>query len=359
MPVKVKVRNFQSIASADIEIDRFTVVTGSNNTGKTTLQRAIRGVFQNTKGTAFIREGETSTSVEVDFGKDGKVKWSKGTGARDRPTYNINGGADIYPGSSVPEEVAAFGVVPIQAGGQEVWPTIAQQFTGQVFLLDRPGSALAEAIADVERVGQLNRALRSSESDRRQASAALRVRMEDLVKHEVDAKFYEGLDPALDSISALEATRESLATVGRAVEGLTALQDRLLVARAEAERLAPIASIQVPAVKAVQDIQDELEALRSIQRRLAAAKASVAHYDGINEVLVEVDEAPVERVLSALNVLVDLQDRLEAARENVKDQRVKLQKAEQIQTVTSDAAEAELAEIGYCPTCQQATGIVG
>jgi DNA repair ATPase RecN len=356
VPVKVKVRDFQSIRSADVEIDGFTVVTGSNNSGKTALQRAVRGVFQNTKGTAFVREGAQKCVVEVDFGKDGKVKWSKGTGKRDRPTYNINDGPDIHPGSSVPDEVAAFGVVPIQAGGQEVWPTIAPQFTGQVFLLDRPGSALAEAIADVERVGQLNRALRASETDRRQASAALRVRMEDLVKHEADAKFYEGLDVALNAIKALEPVRESLATVDRAIDGLSSLRDRLTVARAEAARLLPVDAITVPPVQAMQDIQDELEAKQALKQRLEAAQAEAARYDGINDVLVVVDEAPAERVLSAIDVLTDLRDRLEAAREGVKDQRVALQKAEQLQTVTLDAAEAVLVEVGYCPTCRKMAG---
>jgi len=351
MPVTIRAKNFQSIRNAEIVVDRFTVCTGTNNSGKTALQRAIRGVFQNTGGTAFIREGETQCSVEVDFGKDGKVKWSKGTGKRDRPTYVVNDGDPMYPGTAVPPEVAAFGVIPIQAGGQEVWPTIAPQFTGQIFLLDRPGSALAEAVADVERVGQLNRALRASESDRRQAAAALKVRQDDITKHEAELKAFDGLDDALAAVTALEASRLNVANVGRAVSGLTDLRDRLEAARADAKKLAPVAEITVPDGADVTVIQDELEALRDIRDRLIAAQAEVTKYDGINDLLVEVDPAPVRRVKSALDVLTSLRGRLRKAEASVVTRQRELDEAEVAQADAAEAAEAVLAELGSCPVC--------
>jgi DNA repair ATPase RecN len=360
MPVTIRARNFQSIASAEVEVDRFTVVTGTNNSGKSALQRAIRGVFQNTGGTAFIREGETTCSVEVDFGKDGKVWWEKGTGKRDRPTYVINDGEPLYPGASVPDEVAAFGIVPIQAGGQEVWPTIAPQFSGQIFLLDKPGSALAEAVADVERVGQLNRALRSSESDRRQAAATLKVRQIDLVKQEATVESFDGLDEAVEAVDALEERRTKVVTVGRAVVRLAELRDQLQEALESSKKLAPVADITLPDPGEVKRLKRELIELRDLQARLAAAKAEEAKYKGINEVLVEVDEEPSKRVLAALNVLVELRTRLNKAESAVVVQQEGLEQAEAEQAEAEQAeaeqaeaeqAEAELTELGQCPTC--------
>jgi chromosome segregation ATPase len=351
MPVTIRAKNFQSIKNAEIVVDRFTVCTGTNNSGKTALQRAIRGVFQNTGGTAFIREGEKTCEVEVDFGKDGKVKWSKGTGKRDRPTYVVNDGDPMYPGTAVPPEVAAFGVIPIQAGGQDVWPTIAPQFTGQIFLLDRPGSALAEAVADVERVGQLNRALRASESDRRQAAAALKVRLADIVTHEAELQAFDGLDDALAAVTALEGTRSLVANVGRAVNGLTDLRDRLDAARADAEKLAPVAEITVPDGAEVTAIRDELADLRGLRDRLLSARAEVAKYDGINELLVEVDPAPVRRVKSALDVLTGLSGRLRKAEAAVVTRQRELDEAEMVLADAAEAADAALAELGSCPVC--------
>ncbi len=355
MAVTIRAKNFQSIQDCTVEVDRFSVVTGTNNSGKTALQRAARGVFQNTPGTAFIREGETTCSVEVDFGKDGKVLWEKGTGKRDRPTYIINDGEPIYPGASVPDEVAAFGVVPIQVGGQEVWPTVAPQFTGQIFLLDRPGSALAEAVADVERVGQLNRALRASESDKRQASAALKVRQVDLAKHEAEVARFEGLDDALAAVQALEGQRNQVVTVGRAVERLTDLRDRLKDAKRAAARLAPVNQIMVPSAEEARQIGKELEELRGLKAKLESTKAVVAKYEGIQGVLVECSEEPAERVLAALDILIDLRERLNRAQRSVVDRDAELKQAEQEHVQAVEAADALLGELGTCPTCGTST----
>jgi len=330
-------------------------VQGHLVTHNTALQRAARGVFQNTPGTAFIREGETTCSVEVDFGKDGKVRWEKGTGKRDRPTYIINDGEPIYPGASVPDEVAAFGVVPIQVGGQEVWPTVAPQFTGQIFLLDRPGSALAEAVADVERVGQLNRALRASESDKRQASAALKVRQVDLAKHEAEVARFEGLDAALAAVQALEGQRNQVVTVGRAVERLTDLRDRLKDAKRAAARLAPVNQIMVPSAEEARQLGKELEELRGLKARLESTKAVVAKYEGIQGVLVECSEEPAERVLAALDILIDLRERLNRAQRSVVDRDAELKQAEQEHVQAVEAADALLGELGTCPTCGTST----
>ena len=395
MPVKITAKNFQSIKEATIEVEHFTVVTGPNNSGKTSVMRATRGVFQNTGGSAFIRHGEKQCSVEIDFGEDGKVEWSKGTGKRDRPTYVINGGKPIHPGSSVPDEVAAFGVCPIEAGGQDVWPTIAPQFTGQIFLLDRPGSALAEAVADVERVGQLNRGLRASERDKRQASAALKVRKADLSEHQAEADRFEGLDEAVDAIHALDAKRKKLVLIARAITGLADLRDRLQTARGDVEKLAPVADIAVPTSETARgitadlvelgELEDMCDRLQSAQagvakwtpvsnitlsdgseakallaemtvlQRLKAdydvAKAEEDKYAGIGQVLVAVDEAPAQRVLAALNVLQGLEGRFSSARSSVLEIREDLEQAEVLLVEATTAADAVLAEIGQCPTC--------
>ena len=350
MPVRVHVQNFQSIREAEIEINGFTVVTGTNNTGKTALQRAIRGVFQNTPGTSFIREGETACQVTVDFG-DHRVTWSKGTGKRDRPTYILDGGEPLYPGQGVPEEVEALGVVPIQAGGQEVWPTIAPQFSGQIFLLDKPGSAVAEAVADVERVGQLNRALSKAESDRRAAAATLKVRTSDLVGFEVQAQKFQGLDEAVAEVKLLEDSFGNAQRLGKAVQGLTTLRERLAVARGAVAALAPAGAIQIPDSKDAQVLRQELEALRKVQQRLQKAQQESHRLAGADTLMVSVDEGASRRLLDGMKVLKEFRTRLTQAH-----QRVETGQAELALAVTA-ASEADIAfnealtDLGMCPTC--------
>lgn len=357
MPVRVHVSNFQSIREAEVEIAGFTVVTGTNNTGKTALQRAIRGVFQNTPGTSFIREGESTCQVTVDLG-DHKVTWSKGTGKKDRPTYILDGGAPLYPGQGVPEEVVALGVAPIQAGGQEVWPTIAPQFSGQIFLLDKPGSVVAEAVADVERVGQLNRALTKAESDRRASAATLKVREADLINLEAQAQRFQGLDDAVASVTALEGSYQALQRLAKAVQGLVTLRDRLTAARSQAARLAPVEGIQaqIPVDSEVIAFRNKLRDLQGLQQRLQKARQEVKRYSGAEKLLAAVDEAPCRRLLEGLKVLKALDARLTAALHRVEATELELATAQMEAAAADTAFNEALTAMGQCPTCGAVVG---
>ena len=350
MPVQVRVTNFQSIKEANIEIDGFTVVTGTNNTGKTSLQRAIRGVFQNTPGTNFIRHGETTCAVAVDFG-DRKVIWSKGTGARDRPTYIVDAGNPLYPGQAVPSEVAALGVIPIKAGGQDVWPNLAPQFVGQIFLLDKPGSVLAEAVADVERVGQLNRALSRSESDRRSAATTLKVRQADLVKLESDVARFEGLDDVHARVTALAESRHQAMRIKKAVIGLVSLQNRLAAARSTSATLAPVSRITCPDPSSIIALEKKLCDLRCLQQRWIEAKQATIRYEGAASLLVGADASGAERLWSALGILRGLGVRYAGARERLASRQAEWEAAVADSLEAAVAADVALAEIGCCPLC--------
>lgn len=330
------------------------LVEGYLVTHNTALQRAIRGLFQNTPGTAFIREGETTCEVEVDFG-DRKVAWSKGTGKRDRPTYVVDGGEPIYPGQGVPEEVAALGMTPIQAGGQEVWPNFAPQFTGQIFLLDKPGSAVAEAVADVERVGQLNRALRAAESDRRTAAATLKVRVTDLAKYEAEVATFEGLDDAVAGVHDLEQTQVQVIRIGKAVTGLHSLRDKLQTARSAVAKYAPVLNIKTPDAEEAQKLRVDLRDTQKLRDRLLKAKMEVNRYIGVGDLLVAVDADPAKRLQTALKVVKDLSGRLTTARSRVVEVQTELVAADGALVGSAKEFDAALKELGECPTCGSTT----
>lgn len=346
MPARIHIRNFQSLKQADLEVAGLTVVTGTNNSGKTACQRAVSGVFQNTGGTAFIRHGTDKCSVEIAF-QDHTVVWEKGT--KTRPTYIVDGGLPLFPGQAVPDEVQALGVRPIVAGGQEIWPTVAPQFTGQVFLIDKPGSVLAEAVADVERVGQLNVALRSAESDRRAAASELKIRQTDLVKHEAEVARFDGLDEAVEVVQGLEASRKKLEALQKAIENITSLRNQLRRVQAEVAALSGIQDVSLPSDN-VTVILDGLSALRGLQKRLTAAKAQVARYDQFSGAVLPEDESP-KKLLEGLGVLYGLRTRMGAAARQVTDCESELETAqEDLQKAEQEAQEA-LAELGQCPTC--------
>ena len=88
MATTVHVRDFQSIQDAIIIIDGFTVVTGPNNSGKSALQRAIRGVFTNPPAGSLVRHGAKYLSVTITFSDGQTVCWEKGSKVN---RYIVNG----------------------------------------------------------------------------------------------------------------------------------------------------------------------------------------------------------------------------------------------------------------------------
>jgi len=205
--VKVRVRNFQSIKDASLKIEGLTVVTGANNSGKTSLMRAIRGVFENSPYGSLLRKGEDKITVDIAF-EDGKtVTWYKGP--KDN-AYEINGYKIAGVGRGAPEELKDLGVFPIVASNNTVWPQVANQFDGTIFLLNRSGSVLAEALSDVEKVGKLTSALRLSEKDRRTVNSELKVRRKDLKEQEEKVSRFEGFETLEEQVENLSEQKKTL-----------------------------------------------------------------------------------------------------------------------------------------------------
>lgn len=356
---KVRVKDFQSIADASIEVNGFTVITGPNNSGKSALMRAIRGAFQNTRGSGFVRHKKSKSTVQVEF-KDGtKLEWSKGQSKKAKPTYVINDGKPIHPGQQVPDEVRDLGIRPIQAGGRDIWPQFAPQFTGQIFLLDQPGSVLAEAVADVERVTQLNQALKLSESDRRSAGSTLKVRMSDRLALQDDLKKFDGLDDLESEVQAIEKGLQKAAVIEKAIHGLSDLRDRRNEATAAVEALQGIEDVEIPddtAFDSLEAILDEADDLRALKTRHEDAVARVEALAGVENIEVDIDFSPATRFLDALDVLRGLKTRYEAATKKVADLEENLA-VEKVSLESAEKAVTELLkELGECPVCGSVLG---
>lgn len=316
--VRVRVQNFQSIVDAEIVVDGLTVVTGQNNSGKTAVMRAVHGVFTNASGNALVRHGEDHLSVDLDFGNGQEVRWEKGP--KIKPRYTIDGKV-IAAGRQVPDEVATLGVQPIQAGASVVWPQIAPQFSGQVFLLDLPGSAMAEAVADVDRVGRLTQALKYAESDQRAANDRLKVRRQDAAALREEILQMAGLDAVAEHVVEVESALGDLQRAEVGVATARNLRGRLQSAQVdvtkfdatEVIRALPGRGVQHEATGKMQD----LESLRSLRERLRRAQTLVESLSGVTQV--RVPPAPTEApdVTNRLAVLRPLQARLKLTRGQV------------------------------------------
>lgn len=307
MSVRIRVRNFQSIEDAEIEVSGFTVVTGQNNSGKTAIMRAVRGVFENTGGDAFVRNGTDAFAVHLDFG-DAAVTWTKGP--KVKPTYVV-GGKTINPGRAVPDEVRSIGVAPVQAGSGEVWPQVAPQFTGQVFLLDMPGSAVAEVVSDVARVSKLTEALRYADSDKRAANAELKLRRRDRDDARVEVARFDGLDAAADVCSSAADAMAEVLRVGADLAAARALAARVAAARRSVHALDGIRSVVVPDTAHVAPTVDHVRAARRLQEGVRRLRAVVASMPMVPRVP---DVRDASSASAAVRDAARLRDRVRAAR---------------------------------------------
>jgi exonuclease SbcC len=240
MPVRVRVRNFQSIKDAEVTISGLTVITGPNNIGKSALMRAVRGVFTNPPAGPLVRNGTAHLTVDLWLPDGTHIKWEKGWAKPDRKggtlnQYWLNGMKLESVGRNAPAEILALGVAPISAGNQQLWPQVARQKEGDYFLVNKSGAIVAEALSDVERVGRLNKALRLTDRDRRSTDSELRVRRKDLRSIQKDLELFEGLDDLQQGSESLKGTQRQLEARHRELQKLLALQGRLQEARAQAE----------------------------------------------------------------------------------------------------------------------------
>lgn len=398
--IKISIRNFQSISKAEIEVSGLTVITGRNNTGKSAALRSVIAAFQNAKGSSYIRHGTTKAVVNVSFDDGLGFRWEKGNAPGDKPTYYINDGPPIYPGSSVPEELYELGVRPIVVGDTKVWPQFANQFTGQIFLLDQPGSMIAEAVSDVTNVRILNAALRQSESDRKSTSHLLSVRQKDLdsIHHSIKTKeeVVESLRPIVDTIdqsmTSAQSIRDQLSFVTMAkneIEGLSGLVSSLedtILSIGDLDRYdttmaqqtmadltfldgsrtlmnglqqqvfsyEPIEALSVPSCDMATKILNGIQYLDSTRQEILTAKSWISKSQYLDQVKVEDLSTVVADLTSLSTMILELCSfgvSIKSLTTQVTELITKQDEANRDLFVVSDDISSLIAEIGQCPVC--------
>jgi len=353
--IKVRVKNFQSIKEIEIEIDGFTVVTGSNNSGKTALMRAVGGVFTNTRGHSFVRHGASHCEVELTFEDGNIVLWEKGKNVN---RYTVNGKVLDKVGHGVPPEVEALGVCSISAGGNRIWPQIARQFDGQLFLINQPGSTMAEAVADADRVGQLQQALKLSESDRRKAAGELKLRNSDKKDLELELDSFEGLDDAVALVAGIEATEAKCQKMVKAINRLESMFTSLVVATEVVSNLEGISHVDTSIdVASVLSLKKDLEEMGGLLSQREKAQRLVGDLEEISSIDVPTkqDIQPAEKLKKALQVLIGLEVQKARLDETVTTLLDRLAEISDEKTALSAEISETLGNMGHCPTCGVST----
>lgn len=127
---RITIRDFQSIAHADIELAQWTSLVGESDVGKSAVVRALHAALTNARGDLFIRRGADACVVRIDLSDGRIVEWQKTRGRSG--DYTIVDGA--YPqqvfektGGEVPPEVAALLRVAVPVAGEALLPGLQGQ----------------------------------------------------------------------------------------------------------------------------------------------------------------------------------------------------------------------------------------
>jgi hypothetical protein len=317
VPVRVRIQNFQSIEDCTVVIDGLTVITGPNNSGKTSIMRAIRGVFTNPPAGPLVRHGAAHLTVTLTFDDGTVIVWEKGWEKPDGKgksinRYVLNGKELPNVGRGVPPEIESLGVREIQAASDKVWPQIAQQFDGTLFLINRPGSAVAEALSDVEKVGRLTKALKAADKDRRSAESELRVRRKDKMKAQDEVDAYAGLDQVIGQVKGI--SRDAVLAPYQGLKEASALRERLLSTRSVVEALEGFDAKRVPGseiVASLQEAQRVLAETRKLNAQFLSAGSAVKALAGFSPEVPEAAE--VQRIQTLLGTVSSYSKRHQTA----------------------------------------------
>jgi len=358
--IRVHVKNFQSIADATVEIDGFTVITGTNNTGKSALMRAIHGVFTNPAPGSIVRTGADFCSVKLEFPDGNTVKWEKGHKGVNR--YWLNDRFFDKVGAGVPDEIQKLGYSAIEVGGNRLWPQFAKQKKGDVFLLDLPGSAVADAVANVERIRVLNHALKACESERRTVNGDLKLRRKDGEKLDAAVEKFEGLDDAVALLDGLAEQREKAEKMVKLQKLLSGLQAQIAKATAGIEKLDgfDIAKGTLPGqgvLDEIKTVRADRKALTALKGRLETRRERVEHWQGAAEVATSASPGDDQTVVQAnkirqgRKVLVRLQKGIADGRAGVeREEKLLAQKKDELKQAEA-AVVLILGDYEDCPTC--------
>ena len=305
---RIRWRNYQAIADADVALGGLTIIVGANDSGKTALQRGLMALAFNQTGDKFIRYDQDEAEVQVEI--DGLiVGWRKGASAE----YYIDDGKEGHApprtfsklAAAVPDDVAdILGMRVIEIDATIRLTPQFRRHGDTPFLLNETATKAARALSRGSRLDILMTAL-----------AAQKKAMRDLGKKlDTDAAQHIRLEERLGEFPDIAAAETQAATVQESMRRIAAI---------------------ITGIQAVQDYR--------------LAKARVVTLQSLVKGLPDV-AALVDR----LNVLVPAYERLERALEA---QEGALEAQSDAETEAGEAAATlrEFAEgIDVCPICGQA-----
>lgn len=307
----IEVRDFQSLARADIPLGRLTVITGPTSSGKSALFRALRALARNDRTARDIRSGQATSSVTAG-GTDWLVRLSRSAGRRGpneyrTATWTASGWAGTrYTklGGTVPAAVTSLlRLSDLNFARQGDAP----------YLLDVSGAEVARRLGELTNVSLVLGAAAEAGRLRKQAE--------------------RDLDAARARRAALLAEVQQYAGLGERRKAVTAAEGALALA---------------------QEAHAAALRLRALVHRLEAAEAALAGSRAEAASREPPSLAQLDAAVARAARLRELVGGLQAAERDRAGHAAAAEEAERDGRQAEEAVHAAMAAIGHCPWCGQA-----
>ena len=243
-PVKIRIKNFQSIEDLEIEVRGFTAITGKTNIGKSAIMRAISSAMLGDSVIGLVRKGASYCSVEMSSENWG-FRWEKGEKGINR--YIINGVTYDKPGQRQLDEIVRMGFGSVKLGSKEVQPWWASQFF-PIFLLGETGPAVTDFISEVSRLTILQDAVVLSSRGKRRANEEAKNKSEEAQKIHDRLTGVSGTDQMIRICKELDDQRDSIDEYDNRIRNGDELSSKLRVGTERIAVLEPADRVKISRV---------------------------------------------------------------------------------------------------------------
>lgn len=348
MSFRLEVKNFQSIEHADLEIDQLTVITGTNSAGKSALVRAIKGVFVNSPAKNLVRKGADDLEVSLTFADGNAVTWRKGKNCN---AYVINGDEKENVSRGAPEDIVSLGILPVEVTGsqkKQFWPQIAQQMDSVLFVLDEPGTTVAEVVvSDVDKVFHLNQALALSEKQRREFRAEEKIRRKDLETFSEKIERLSTIRTLSEKNKGIRESLERLTTLCARKEQMERYEIKWSKIQEERGKFSQLKELSFPDLSHIQSSYDRLIKLARLFQKLKGVKSERTRLENLGAF--SIPQISID--LKPFYSVQDLQSKMIKIQTNLSEIEKLESKYEAAMTENENRISDILLELKVCPTC--------
>lgn len=279
---RAQVRNYQSLADADIELDWFSVITGPTGSGKSAFFRAMELLAFNARGTGYVTAGAKTCTVSAASERmmaritrssarsvPDSYQLARYVGNPSGSAGGLNWTAVRYTklGGQVPPQVTAeLGLTPLNFASQWDPP----------FLLGLPGTQLAQRLGELTNVSLVLGAAATANRVRKQLARQLEeaaVRRDQLL---AQVQQYAGLGERRKAVTAAEEALESYLAATRRLERLRALAGRLEAAEGVSRAAGQEAARQAPpSLEKLEGLAARLDRLQQLRQAVIGAEREI------------------------------------------------------------------------------------